>query len=288
MTLFVFEPPVAMNPSLLLLIWSWIAAGGIASKSKSPGEGHGEEELNSAPPPSTPPTLDSRCADPHPRRVTARAPELLRVSVVEDDERERRLLADLLRRAAGFDLVGVHATPESAWATLRAEAADVLLLDLVFDRSSLTGHDFLRRLAGETAPPKVVVWTVHDDEGHLFAALKAGAAGYLLKTTPLDHLPDALRAAYRGELRLSAGVARLMLREFASLPAPRSAEPDGHLTPRERTALELLAEGYSQGEIAAKLGLSLRTVETHLAAARRKLAARTTAQAAARYARGDR
>ena len=234
------------------------------------------------------PTLDNDTRPFQTGAMKPRAPDVLRICIVEDNERERDILADLLRRAAGFEIAGVHARPESAWSLLRTEAPDLVLLDLVFADGPMSGHDFLLRLRGEAHPPKVVAWTAHGDEGHFFAALKAGACGYLLKTTPLEQLPGALRAAYQGELRVSAGVARLMLREFVALPISDRVEPSYKLSDRERTVLELLAAGHSQGEIAARLGLSLRTVEMHLAAARQKLSARTSAQATALYARGSR
>jgi DNA-binding NarL/FixJ family response regulator len=209
----------------------------------------------------------------------------IRLSIVEDDERERATLTEVLGRSPDFLIVGSHPRPESAWNLLRTERPDMILLDLLFPANGLSGLDFLVRLRGERHPPKVVAWTVSDDEGHFLSTIQAGACGYLLKTTPLDQLPEALRAMWRGELRISAGVARLMLREFNDTHHQQTADPAHHLSPREETILQLLASGDSQGEIAAKLGISLRTVEHHLAEARRKLAARTNPQAVALYQR---
>jgi DNA-binding NarL/FixJ family response regulator len=154
------------------------------------------------------------------------------------------------------------------------------------------GLEATRLIRAELPEARIVILTVHDEDEKLFEAVKAGASGYLLKST---HSPDflrGLRGALAGEAPLPPKLAARLLEEFARLAnqsLPPSASPDSpDLTPREREVLNLIAAGATDKEIAAQLSLSLHTVKTHVRSILSKLHAvnrRHAAKLAAREGR---
>jgi DNA-binding NarL/FixJ family response regulator len=136
-------------------------------------------------------------------------------------------------------------------------------------------------LDGDRQPlPRVLVVTTFDQDEHVFAALHAGASGFILKDTPPEKLLDAIRVVAAGDALLTPSVTRRLIAAFTRQPLP-SAAPDARLaglTPREREVLAQVAAGRSNAEIAAALHLSVATVKTHLSRLLAKLDSRDRAQ----------
>ena len=151
---------------------------------------------------------------------------------------------------------------------------DVVLLDLVMPEPA--GAEAIRRIRAASPATKVIVLTTFAGDAEIFPALKAGAAGYLLKDVGPAELAEAIRRVHAGEALLSPKVAARVLRELADDPEPGA----GPLTPRELDVLRLLARGLSNKAIAAELVVSEKTVKTHVSSILGKLGLGDRTQAA--------
>lgn len=149
---------------------------------------------------------------------------------------------------------------------------DVAVVDLTMPR--LNGVEAIRQIKREVPETEVVVLSVHDSEAYVVQALRAGAAGYVLKRNAATELAAAIRAAHEGQAYLHPAVARRVIDDYLSrIHASEDAvsEPHERLTPREREVLQLAAEGHSTRAIAGLLCLSTKTVEHHRASLMTKL-----------------
>jgi DNA-binding NarL/FixJ family response regulator len=173
------------------------------------------------------------------------------VLVVDDHELVRRGLLDLLGTADDLTVVGAAVDGEDALRLAEQTQPDVVLMDLSMPGTD--GVEATRRLARVSPGSRVVVLTSFSENERIVAALEAGAVGYLLKDVEPDELLRGVRAAARGDAPFSPRAARVLL--------PRT----GHdLSPRERDVLRLVAEGLPNKTIARRLGISEKTVKTHL------------------------
>jgi DNA-binding NarL/FixJ family response regulator len=180
---------------------------------------------------------------------------VIRIMLAEDHNLVRAGLEQLLGRADDFAVVGVAADGEEA-VRLAAECRpDVVLMDLVMP--GVDGIEATRRIRAAEDPPVVVVLTSFSDRDHIFRALKAGAAGYLLKEAEPEQLFRGIREAAAGLLPLAPQVARAMA---SSDPEPVARD----LTERETEVLRLVRAGLSNKRIARRLSISEKTVKTHL------------------------
>jgi DNA-binding NarL/FixJ family response regulator len=143
-----------------------------------------------------------------------------------------------------------------------------------------TGIECVRRLKVSMPKAQFVMLTVYEDTAHIFAALKAGASGYLLKRTPCAELLAALKQVHEGGSPMNSYIARKVVQSFYQAPS-EGVETEG-LSPREREVLELLARGYYYKEITEVLGLSMSTVNTHVRHIYDKLHVHSRAQAIAK------
>jgi len=134
-----------------------------------------------------------------------------------------------------------------------------------------------RRLKEFLPETRVLILTVHEDATLLREAIRAGAAGYILKRAIESDIVAAIHAAQRGELYVHPAMTRLLLQEPASKPRPRGGDPNA-LSRRERDVLRLLARGYTNRQAAEELGLSVRTIEAHRASLMTKLGLRNRAE----------
>lgn len=184
----------------------------------------------------------------------------VRVALAEDHAMVRAGIARLISDVPGVELVGVAEDGHEAVELVRATAPDVLLLDLTMPR--LGGLGVLARLSADAPGTRVIVLSMHDNEEYVGQALKAGAAGYLLKDSDLAELALAIRAVVRGGSYLTPAVSRHLIRGFAHGPT-QSESPFERLTPRQTEIVQLVAEGHRNAEIASILGMSIKTVETH-------------------------
>jgi DNA-binding NarL/FixJ family response regulator len=208
----------------------------------------------------------------------------VRVLLVDDQSLFREALATLLAVHEGVEVVGEAGDGDEALRKAAELAPDVVLMDLRMP--VLDGIGATRRLRVEQPAVRVIALTTFDDDEDVFAALRAGAVGYLLKDVSSARLVEAVHAAARGESVLQPSVAAKVVARFAQLPdtAPQ-ARPQPLVVPlsdRELGVLRLLADGRSNREIAAGLFLAEGTVKNHVTNVLAKLGARDRTQAALR------
>ena len=210
----------------------------------------------------------------------------VRVLLVDDQALFREALATLLGVRPEIEVVGEAGNGAEALDRAAALHPDVVLMDLHLP--VLDGVGATRRLRVEQPGTRVLALTTFDDDEDVFAALRAGAVGYLLKDVSADRLVEALLAAARGESVLQPSVAARVLARFAAMPddaPPGNARPQPLVVPlsdRELEVLRLLADGGSNREIAAALFLAEGTVKNHVTNVLAKLGARDRTQAALR------
>jgi DNA-binding NarL/FixJ family response regulator len=208
---------------------------------------------------------------------------VIRVLLADDQRVVREGLGTLLGLLDGIELVGTAADGEEAVVLAARHDPDVVLMDLRMP--VLDGVSATRRLRVEQPGTRVLALTTFDDDEDVFAALRAGAVGYLLKDVSADRLVEALLAAARGESVLQPSVAARVVARFAAMPDDAPPRPQPLVVPlsdRELEVLRLLADGGSNREIAAALFLAEGTVKNHVTNVLAKLGARDRTQAALR------
>ncbi|WP_405087671.1 response regulator [Microbispora sp. NBC_01389] len=202
----------------------------------------------------------------------------IRVLLADDQDLLRGSLRLLVDSTPGLVAVGEAGTGTEAVELARRERPDVVLMDVRMP--GLDGIEATRRICAESAAVKVLILTTFDLDEYVYAGLRAGAGGFLLKNTPPADLLAAIRVVAAGEGLLAPSVTRRLIAEFARTTPARSrrdASLDG-LTGREREVLTLVARGLSNQEIAAALHVSTATVKTHIGHLLAKLGARDRAQ----------
>ena len=205
---------------------------------------------------------------------------MIAVSIIEDDAQARRILAGWLSRASGFRLVGDWGDAESALESLPEKKPNVVLMDI--NLPGISGVEAVAKLKPSLPDTQFVMLTVYEDSDHIYAALAAGASGYLLKQTPREELLAALEDVHRGGSPMTSNIARKVVQSFRQKPAGLSA--DGDLSPREQEVLGMLSRGYLYKEIADLLNIAGPTVNTYVRRVYEKLHVRSRAQAVAKYA----
>ena len=200
------------------------------------------------------------------------------VVLADDEVLVRDGLATLLT-AQGVDVLAVAENGSQAIDATREHRPDVLVMDIRMPR--MDGISATRALAesGDTTP--VLILTTYDLDQYVYAALKAGASGFTLKTSPIDRLVEAISVVAAGEALLAPVLTRRLISEYVAgpSPAPRPTAPFSVLTEREREVLVLIARGRSNDEIGRDLTVSQATVKTHVNHILGKLAVSSRAQA---------
>jgi DNA-binding NarL/FixJ family response regulator len=209
---------------------------------------------------------------------------VIRVLLVDDQELVREGFATILDLQPDIEVVASVADGAAALASTRALSPDVVLMDVRMP--AMDGIEATRRMlrAGAADAPKVLVLTTFDLDDYVFAALQAGASGFLLKDTPRAGLIAAIRAVAAGDTLLSPTITRRLVEQFARrLPGAESAESLWrNLSSRELEVAKLIARGLSNAEIAAELVLSETTVKTHVAHVLTKMGLRDRVQVVVR------
>lgn len=202
---------------------------------------------------------------------------MIRVLLADDHAVVREGLRTFLELQDGLEVVGEAANGVEAVEQARRLKPDVILMDLVMPE--LDGVGAMRALRQELPDSRAIVLTSFLEDDRLLPAIQAGAAGYLLKNVEPSELAHAIRAAHRGEAIIDPSVAARLVQALADGATPRVAEPE-RLTRRERQVLELIAGGRSNKRIAFELGISEKTVKTHVGHVLAKLGVTDRTQAA--------
>ncbi|WP_329001208.1 response regulator transcription factor [Kribbella sp. NBC_00709] len=187
-------------------------------------------------------------------------PDTIRVVLADDHPVVRAGLAALLTSLPGIDVVGVASTGREAVREVITSRPQVAVLDL--QMPDLDGFAATRELARSAPDTAVLVLTMFEDDDSVFAAMRAGARGYLVKGAEQEEIARAIRAVAAGEAIFGPGVARRVL-TFFSAPPP-AADPFPELTTRERQILDLIAAGLSNPAIADRLTLASKTVANNV------------------------
>jgi DNA-binding NarL/FixJ family response regulator len=191
---------------------------------------------------------------------------------------DHRMLREGLRRSMteeGFQVVGEAGDGEEAVRLAAELQPDVILMDV--SMPDVDGVEATRRIRDIIPETRVIMLTMHPDQDVVAAALRAGAAGYLVKDCSTEEIAEAVRLAASDDAAMSADVAASMLDEVRRLP--EEADEDRIVTKREEEVLQLIADGCSTTEVAEQLFISQKTVKNHLASIYQKLDARDRTQA---------
>jgi len=202
---------------------------------------------------------------------------VIRVLLVDDEELVRTGLRMILDAEPDIEVVGEAADGDTGIVRVEHARPDVVLMDIRMPR--MDGVEAARRICSGETGARVVMLTTFDLDEHVYAALAAGASGFLLKDAPAAQLVHAIRVAAAGDALLAPSVTRRLIARFA--PNPPLAIPGlpTDLTSRETEVLSLLAEGLSNAEIADRLVVGEATVKTHVARVLAKLGVRDRVQA---------
>ena len=205
----------------------------------------------------------------------------VRVLIADDQQLVRRGFAMILSTDSEIEVVAEATNGHEAVKLATSLAPEVVLMDI--QMPGLNGIEATRRIVGDarTAATHVLILTTFDLDEYVYDALRAGAAGFLLKDTPPEQLVAAVRTAHHGDALLAPSVTRRLIEEFTQTrqPAPAADAQLEQLSPREAEVFRLLARGLTNHEIAAQLVVGENTVKTHVARILTKLSLRDRVQA---------
>ncbi|MBL6765140.1 MAG: response regulator transcription factor [Verrucomicrobiae bacterium] len=194
--------------------------------------------------------------------MAAPTPSPLRVLLADDHRLVRAGIRSLLEEIEGVEVVAEAGDGRETLDLIRDTNPNIAMIDVAM--KGLNGLDVAARITRDHPQVKVIILSMHTNEEYVLQALKNGAAGYLIKDSATEELRLALNAVRKGETYLSPVVSKGVVDNLIALSAGgENAEAAGLLTPRQREILQLIAEGKSTKEIAALLGVSVKTVETH-------------------------
>jgi two-component system response regulator NreC len=186
---------------------------------------------------------------------------MIKVLIADDHAVVRAGLRSLIHDGPDLNLIGEAAGGVEALDLAKRLVPDIILLDI--SMPDLDGIQVTRQLAELKSPARILILTVHEDEGMLKEAIKAGASGYILKKAAEAELISAINVVMRGDLFIDPAMMRTLLDSPASASGKTSGERVETLTPREVDVLNLIVQGYTNRQIAEELIISPRTVEGH-------------------------
>jgi DNA-binding NarL/FixJ family response regulator len=209
----------------------------------------------------------------------------IKVVVVEDNRKLRLELADTIASQPGLECVGTCASGEQAVKQLPAAAPDVVLMDIHLQ--GMSGIDCTRQLKQLLPDAQIVMLTMFDDSDKIFAALRAGASGYLLKRFAATELLTAIEQAHKGGSPMTPQIARQVVKAFQGdekTPKPKTSSSETEqLTDRERELLTLMANGKHYKEVADALNISTDTVRSHIRRIYKKLHVHSRTEAVVKF-----
>ncbi len=203
-------------------------------------------------------------------------PQKIRLLLADDHSLVREGIRSSLVRYPSISVVGEAATGAEAVRKSKQLKPDIVLMDLNMpEMGGLEATPLIRKSSPET---KVIALTVHNSKEYVFQILRMGANGYVLKDTSPEELVRAIESVARGEAFFSPSVSRILLNDFVQAPVAAASNEKGSLSERERQVLQAIAQGSTSKEVASRLKLSVRTVETYRVRLKRKLNARNVAE----------
>jgi DNA-binding NarL/FixJ family response regulator len=201
------------------------------------------------------------------------------VIVVEDDKGLREQLLQILESASDIKCLGAFISGEEALPKILDKKPDVVLMDIRLP--GMSGIQCVAEIKKMIPDMQIIMVTIYEDSERIFRALKAGANGYLVKSSPPEQLIQAIRDAYTGGAPMSSHIARKVVQHFHLLGP--SIQEGGNLSPREREVLDLLASGFIYKEIGSKLNIGVETVRTHVKNICQKMHVRSRVEAVAKH-----
>jgi DNA-binding NarL/FixJ family response regulator len=186
--------------------------------------------------------------------------EGITVSIVEDIEEVRESLVKLVRESDDFLLLSSYLNAESAQKGIPEEQPEIVIMDI--NLPGVSGIDCIRKIKDECPNTQFMMYTIFEDDEKVFEALEAGASGYLVKKTPKEKIPAALRELHEGGSPMSTHIARKVIQSFRH--KNQMGEESNLLTRKEKEVLELLSKGFLYKEIGDRLNISLNTVKQHI------------------------
>lgn len=202
---------------------------------------------------------------------------MIKVAVVDDNTPLRSSIARLIGSAGDMECVLSAPSLHHIVSELAAHPADVLLLDI--DLPAISGIEGVKLVKSSFPEVQVLMFTVFEEDEKIFAAIKNGASGYLLKKTSPEEILNAIRELKNGGAPMSASIARKVIQSFQQ---PAAAAPEYNLTSREKEILNGLVEGMSYKKIAEVNFISISTVRTHISSIYEKLHVNSKAEAVAK------
>ncbi len=198
----------------------------------------------------------------------------IKIALVEDNEKTRDYLSALLGGSDGMELVCICSSGEEALEKIPLVPPDVIVMDI--NLPGISGIDLTRTLKAQLPSMEILVLTINENRENLFAALQAGASGYLVKGSPSTEIIAAISLLMAGGAPMSPVIARYVIEEFHEVKTVRIPSA---LTSREREVLQGVAAGLSEKKLAEKLSVSPHTVHTHIKKIYRKLQVGSRAEA---------
>jgi DNA-binding NarL/FixJ family response regulator len=206
---------------------------------------------------------------------------MIKIIIIEDNAAYRKALQLFISRVPDFDIVHINDRLTDIQNIVQQVHPDVVILDI--DLPVTSGIEGIRLIKDVYTEANILMLTVFEDEEKIFQSVKAGALGYLLKKDPPEKIIDAIRAIHQGESIMNGQIARKILNYFSKQAPQRPSASDYNLTKRESEILQLLIEGLTYKEIAARCFISLDTVFSHIKKIYVKLKVNSRAEIAARF-----
>lgn len=193
---------------------------------------------------------------------------MIRILLADNHTLVRAGIRSLVETVSGVEVVGEASDGREALDLIKERAPDIVFMDIAME--GMNGLEATRRTVKTFPRVRVIILSIHSNEDYVSQALRAGASGYMLKDAAPTELEMAIKAVTSGATYLSPSISRRVVDEYVR-HLGGDTTPLDLLTPRQREVLQLVAEGYSTKEIAQKLGLGIKTIETHRTAMMERL-----------------